>query len=158
LALAKNGLAAGAGGVTVAPAMKTLSAVFRFGLVLQSFFLLGVSPCFGQTDPSDVTRRMFSEFQMQFPEMVSSARAAVSVVRYPSYYLCSDGDTTLMVDMFGHASYKRNHGWPGPLSVDLDSPSNSTNYSGIHPRLIWRLLIKPGNWQNAWLRQKTFPP
>ena len=62
----------------------------------------------------DVARDAFGEFQKQAREMSAPSKAprtAPTITAHPTFWQCSDGETTLTVDLRGNACYARVRGW-----------------------------------------------
>ncbi len=71
-------------------------------------------PALAEEVLGDVARKAFREFQKQSPGMSAPSKAAPTepvVTPYPSFWRCSDGETTLRVDLRGNACYARDRGW-----------------------------------------------
>src|ERR1039457_2773969 len=102
-----------------------------YNIACRALFLLGcllstILPVYAQTAPADVIRHTFEELKNKLPEMSSPGAAAISVVQYPAYWLCSDGTTTLTIDRNGNISFKRTHGWSNQSALDLLTQTNSS--------------------------------
>ena len=91
----------------------------RLALVGRVALLLGavcyqVSAALAEEALEDVARHAFRESQKQSREMSAPNKAAPTepaVTRHPSFWQCSDGKTTLRVDLRGNACYARVRGW-----------------------------------------------
>jgi hypothetical protein len=73
-----------------------------------------IVPSLGEVDRGEVIRNAFKEFQKQTSDLSVSSKAAgasLMVTAKPTYWQCSDGETTLSVDLRGNASYRRVHNW-----------------------------------------------
>jgi hypothetical protein len=98
--------------------------------------------------PADIPRRIFEEFRKEAPGLSASSvasRNSATVMAYPSYWECGDGQTLLTVDVRGNASYRKTAGWsPNPPGNNADP--NRPAYSGLdEAKLIekTRQLAKP---------------
>jgi hypothetical protein len=84
----------------------------------------------GNEVPDDMARNAFQEFQKHVSELSAAgkARAEPVVAGHPSYWQCSDGHTTLAVDLRGNAAYKLVKGWSPNLLAGGKASSRAARH------------------------------
>jgi hypothetical protein len=86
----------------------------------------------------DVAGNAFQRFQKQAAEMSAHGKArrtAPAFTAHRAFWQCSDGETTLTVDLRGNASYKRVRGWlpeaPPGRKASSGHPNRSLDDSSL---------------------------
>lgn len=80
----------------------------------------------------DIARQAFGEFQKQAPDLSATSntpKTEPTVTEHMTFWECSDGETTLRVDLRGNACYSRVRGWlpeVPPGSKSAKGPANPT--------------------------------
>lgn len=99
--------------------------------VLLGCLIFEPSAALAENSAGEVARDAFGEFQRQAPEMSlagNAPRAAPMLAAHATFWRCTDGETSLTIDLRGNASYARVAGWsPGAAGGNASSRPADNN-------------------------------